>query len=756
MTSLRETRSSDPARGGWSKLRGNRRNTWRLGIRGVGLAFLLVLLAVRLWDPPPVETLRLKTLDAYQSIAPRPISEQPVLIVDIDEKSLAALGQWPWPRTTLAALTRRVMDAGAATIAFDIVFAEPDRLSPARMAETLPTLSPAAKELLRAVPDNDDVFADTLRQYATVLGRFPRTRDEGGDATGLKSASVSWLGRDPSPFLSKFDGVLANLPKLESAARGIGMLIRTQERDNIMRRVPAFVRVGETVQPTLFLEVLRVATGQKTYVVKTFEAGVASVVMAGNEIPTDGKGRIWVHYSRPNPSLYVSAADVLSGAVPPERLAGRLVLVGTSAVGLRDFVATPLRAAMPGVEAHAQLLESILSGSRLQRPDFAVGAELIALFLLGMLVIYLVPRVGAWWTLTVGAVLSAGIVTAAGWFFVSHQMLFDVSYPLLASLLVFALLAFMNYVREQQDRRQIRTAFSRYLAPEIVNRLSDNPENLRLGGEMREMTLLFSDVQGFTGIAENYDAVGLTRLINEILTPVTAEVLKTGGTVDKYMGDALMAFWNAPLDDADHAANACRAALAIRELIGPLNDELQRQAEEEGHAFVPVNFGVGVNTGECCVGNMGSDMRFDYSVLGDAVNLAARLEGQTRTYGVGIVIGDETRSRIPDMASLELDLVTVKGKTVPARIHALLGGPGLAKDAAFTALSEHQAELLGAYRAMDWAAAANAIKKARAAARDTGLDLDRLYDVFEERISAFRADPPPSEWDGVFVATTKG
>jgi adenylate cyclase len=606
------------------------------------------------------------------------------------------------------------------------------------------------------LPDSDAVFAATLRRYQTVLGRFPLRAGEGASGDGLKSASIARRGPKPVPTLPIFPGALRNLPELEDAAQGIGMLLPTQERDNIVRRVPSFVRIGDSVQPALFLEMLRVATGQKTFIVNTTPKGIESVVVAGNALPTDRRGRIWVHYAPTAPGLYVSAADVIEGRIPPQRLAGHLVLVGTSAVGLRDIVATPLVKAMPGVEVHAQILQSILAGSRLDRPDYAIGAELLVMAIVVLLVVYLVPKVGAWRTLAVGAALTAGAVAVTWWLFTAHQMLFDVSFPVMSSLLVFAMLAFMNYVREQQDRRQIRNAFSRYLAPEVVNRLTDSPSQLRLGGEMREMTLLFSDVQGFTGIAENYDAIGLTRLINEILTPVTAEILRTGGTVDKYMGDAVMAFWNAPIDDADHARNACRSALAINRLIEPLNERLARQAEEAGHAFRPVNFGVGVNAGDCCVGNMGSDMRFDYSVLGDAVNLAARLEGQMRTYGVGIVVGDRTRAQADGMAFLELDLITVKGKTVPERIHTLLGGEELATTKAFSTLTARQEEMLAAYRSGDWRAAQAAATTARAAADEAGLGLGTLYDLFENRIADYAAEPPPPDWGGVFVATTKG
>lgn len=733
----------------------NRRRTWRQTTRIAGLLVLGALLALRFWDPAPVEILRLKTLDLYQQVKPRAATAQPVVIIDLDERSLATYGQWPWPRTLIADMTAKLFAAGAVTVGFDVVFSEPDRLSPERLVENLPNLSPQAKTALRNTPDNDTVFSETLRKYPAVLGRFLRTRQQGGDARGLKSASIAKLGGDPAPFLPKFDGALANLPVLEAAASGIGMLVPSQEHDNIVRRVPALVRIGDTIQPTLALEVLRVATGQKTYVVKTDEAGISSIVIAGNEIPTDRQGRIWIHYAPPRESLYIPAADILSGKAGEAVLGGRLALVGTSALGLQDLRATPLNPATPGVEVHAQLLETILSGALLERPNYSVGAELSALFVIGILVIVLIPRIGALLTLAVGGTLSLIVAGGAWWLFSENHLLIDVSYPLLASLVVFALLSFMNYVREQADRRQIRSAFSRYLAPELVNRLSDNPGTLRLGGEMREMTLLFSDVQGFTGIAENYDAVGLTKLINAILTPLTNEVLKTGGTVDKYMGDALMAFWNAPLDDPDHASNACRSALALRAQIGPLNERLRDVAVSAEHEFVPVNVGVGINTGECCVGNMGSDQRFDYSVLGDAVNLASRFEGQTRNYGVGILVGEKTAALADGFAFLELDLITVKGKTVPERIFALLGDEDFKASDAFRKLSQAHSKMLAAYRALEFDRADDLLAEARTVSTDAGLDLSALYDLYRRRLADYRDARPPPDWGGVYIATTK-
>jgi len=320
-------------------------------------------------------------------------------------------------------------------------------------------------------------------------------------------------------------------------------------------------------------------------------------------------------------------------------------------------------------------------------------------------------------------------------------------------LLVYGLLSFINYAREEAQRRQIRTAFGQYLSPEMVDRLAQDPGMLKLGGENREMTLLFCDVLGFTSLSEKYDAESLTGLINRLLTPLTDTILRAHGTIDKYMGDCVMAFWNAPMENREHARDGCRAALAMIQRLADLNAELRQEADQQGDDFAPLKVGIGVNTGVCCVGNMGSEQRFDYSVIGDDVNLASRLEGQTRLYHVRIVIGEKTLAQVADMAALELDVIRVKGKTIPAKIYALLGDEEVARGPQFAALRQAHEAMLSAYRAQDWDAARAALERSRAKA--DGFDLDELYQTFAERIDDYQANPPGEDWDGVYQATTK-
>lgn len=723
-------------------------------VRLSALAVLIALAALRVWDPIPVETVRLKVFDLYQTISPRDARGLPVLIVDIDENSLSQVGQWPWPRTTIAQLVANLFNNGAVVVGFDVVFAEPDRLSPAEFAESVSTIDPETQEKLKALPTNDAVLANVFKQTRVVVGQAAgRARIRDITRSAPKTTPAAEVGGNPRPFLRAYPSIVRNIPELENAAKGSGMFSLNPEADNIVRRIPIVTRVGGDVFPTLTLEMLRIATGQRAYAIRVDEAGIESVVVSRVRVPTDRDGRAWVRYGPSMPERYVSAVDVLDGTTPRRRLEGKLILIGTSATGLLDIVATPIARAMPGVEVHTQLLENMMTGTFLTRPHFALGAEAVLVVVAGLIIILLVPMVGAWWTLGIGAGLAAGLVGGSWYLFEQQSMLIDVTFAAGVALLLYVMLTVTSYAREEAQRRQIRFAFSRYLAPSVVERLADDPTQLALGGEDREMTLLFSDVQGFTSISENYDAVGLTRLINKILTPLTNRILETGGTVDKYMGDAVMAFWNAPMDDPNHARNACLAALAIRREIAPLNDALRADAEAGGHSYTPINVGVGINTGDCCVGNMGSELRFDYSVLGDTVNIAARLEGQTRTYRVGIAVGETTWEQANDLAFLELDLIRVVGKQIPVRIFTVVGDPAFAQSEPFQKLAAAHGALLKAYRDQEWDRAvqlAGACKEL-----DPGLALDGLYDLYLERTAELREADLPSDWDAVYEATSK-
>jgi adenylate cyclase len=442
--------------------------------------------------------------------------------------------------------------------------------------------------------------------------------------------------------------------------------------------------------------------------------------------------------------------------VTPDRVGRRLVLVGTSAVGLRDIKATPINPAMSGVEVHAQVLENVLSKSMLVYPNYAVGAELAAAVLFGLIIIAVGPILGASMMLALGAFVTAVLAAGSWYFYTQQRILIDATFPLLATFLIYLTLIFINYFREQLQRRRIRSAFGQYLSPSLVDKLAHSHETLTLGGEDRNMTILFSDVRGFTTISEVYkdDPQGLTTLMNNFLTPMTNAIVERNGTIDKYIGDAIMAFWNAPLHDPAHEANACSAALEMLVRVETINIKREKEAAEAGQRFIPLKIGVGLNSGRCVVGNMGSDLRFNYSVLGDCVNLASRLEGQTKSYDVPILIGSKTAQAVGNkFALLEVDYITVKGKTEPETIYTVLGREDVAQSENFLRMQGLFNEMLKLYRGQEFAAAGEAIVRCRAAGQ--GFGLNRLFDIYSLRIGGFEKQAPPSDWNGVFALETK-
>ena len=433
-----------------------------------------------------------------------------------------------------------------------------------------------------------------------------------------------------------------------------------------------------------------------------------------------------------------------------------LVLIGTSAVGLNDIKTTPVSKAMPGVEVHAQVLESALTGAVISQPNFGLAVEFTTALLFGLLVIAFAPQFGPVTLVVLGGAFASMLIGLSAYFYLHNRLLIDFTYPLMSTTAIYLTLIFSSFVREQAQRRQIRSAFGQYLSPALVEQLAQSPEKLVLGGEEREMTIMFSDMRGFTSISETYknDPQGLTALMNRFLTPLTNAILNRKGTIDKYMGDAIMAFWNAPLDDKDHQLNACEAALDMLDRVDALNQAREQEARAEGRPFIPLNAGIGLNTGTCVVGNMGSDQRFDYSVFGDSVNLASRLEGQSKEYGFPIIIGSTTALAVKDrFAILELDFIMVKGKKEPEVIYAIAGREDTAQSGRFQRLRNLTIEMLACYRNRDWDGALAAIARGRRT--DEANSLELLYNLYEARIRGYLENPPPEDWNGAFALLTK-
>ncbi|MGB8397719.1 CHASE2 domain-containing protein [Bradyrhizobium sp.] len=720
------------------------------------LALLVGFAALRMLDPAPVEEIRVRTFDTFQRFDPRVKTARPVTIVDIDEKSLSELGQFPWPRTQIADIITNLTRLGAVVIAFDVVFSEPDRLNPDAAADTFRSLDSDTKAKLRALPSNDQVLADAIAKSRVVLGEsgLPFVISEFDKSLPL--TGLAMLGEEPQRFMFDFPGLLRNVHVLEAAAAGRGLFTIRPERDGIVRRVPMIMQAQGATMPSLSFEMLRVATGSGTILIKAEKAGIKSLGLNGLQLPTDNNGQLWIHFAHNDPSIYVSAVDVLQGRVPPDMISGKLILIGTSAVGLNDIKTTPVSPAMPGVEIHAQVLESALTGAVISQPIYGIAIEFGTALLFGLLVIAFAPLFGPVTLVALGAVFATGLVGTSWYFYAQHRQLIDFTYPLMSTTVIYLTLVFFSFVREQAQRKQIRSAFAQYMSPTLVEQLAQSPEKLVLGGEDREMTIMFSDVRGFTAISETYkhDPQGLTALMNRFLTPLTNAILARKGYIDKYMGDAIMAFWNAPLDDPEHHINACGAAVDMLEKIGELNKQREQEAQERGHAFIPINVGIGLNTGTCTVGNMGSDIKFNYSVLGDGVNLASRLEGQTKEYGFPIIIGSSTALAVKDrFAILELDFIMVKGKKEPEVIYAIAGRQDTAQSGRFQRLRNLTIEMLGCYRRRDWDGAIEAIARGRNT--DEADSLELLYQLYETRIRGYQKNPPPEDWNGAFALLTK-
>ena len=728
------------------------------GPRLIAFILLIALTALKAWNPPWVDELEIKTYDLYQQAKPRPAPDMAVMVIDIDEASLAELGQWPWSRKVVGDIVLNAARAGAAGIGFDVVFAEPDNLSPKRFAERTPALDSETRQALEKLPSTDDYFAKVMKATHVVLG-MAEANEAKATHYSKGPAALAVLNGTPESaarYLLSFPGLVANLAEFEDAAPGRGMFVSNPEGDGIVRRVPAIVNVGKQIYPTLSIEMLRVATGGTTILVRTTPVGIQDIVLQGPNyvIPTDAQGRLWPHYARYNPARLISARDVLHGdPAALEKLKGKLVLLGTSAAGLRDIRASPIDDQMPGVEVHAQLLESILTNSLLSQPAWGDGAERILTVVTGVIMIITLAAVGARWTVLVFLVMAGALFAGAWYLYVQENLLVDVAFAVMTAFVIYVVVTYLNYMREEKERQKTRSAFSLYLSPAMVERVAANPEALKLGGEMRDMTLMFCDLRGFTTISENYDAGGLTHLINSFLTPMTDIIQGTGGCVDKYIGDCIMAFWNAPLDAPQHPKDAVRAALQMRARLKTLNDELRQDPSAKLDKHGELKIGIGLNSGECCVGNMGSAQRLNYSVLGDAVNLASRLEGQSKTYHLDLVIGETTYQGVQDMATIELDLIQVKGKTVPVRIFTVVGDETVAASQDYRTLRQNHDQMMACYRSQDWAGARAALKACLPLAHQ--FNLDGLYEVYAERIDHYEAESPGVDWDGVYVAKTK-
>ncbi|MHB1103993.1 MAG: CHASE2 domain-containing protein [Devosia sp.] len=661
-----------------------------------GLGIVLGLGLLRAADPYPVQALREIAFDFYQRSQPRPAADFPIRVVDIDEASLREVGQWPWPRDRLAVIVDRLAEMGAAAIALDMLLPEPDRLSPKRIAESLPGVDESA------LPDYDAMLAAAIARAPVVLGFADSPFSETLPEAPKSGFAVS--GKNPIAAVPKLQGAVLPLPALAAAAPGLGSLsLGATDSVDAVRRIPLLWSDGKQFFPTLSIEALRVALGVSTIVVmgETEGDGFVEAVRVGDiMVPTMPRGELWLYYRKPTPELYIPAKDILAPgyAENAARIAGHIVFLGTSASGLLDIHGTTLGDNVPGVSIHAQAVEQMLAGAYLTRTDWVSGLEIVGFLALGAVLVFAILRLGPLAGLLIGSAALIGAAAFSWLMFSTQGLMIDPSFPLVGLALVYAALVFFQFLITDADKRQIRRAFGYYVAPSLLAEIERNGERLKLGGETRQLSVMFTDVRDFTPLSERLEPRQILSVLNTLFGALGARIIEQLGTIDKFVGDAIMAFWNAPVDVADHARRACRAALGMRETLRTLNaaDGFGLKGSKAGLDEIVV--GIGISTGEALVGNMGLETRFDYSAVGDTINTASRIEGACKEIGYDIVVVEATRAAASDFAFLEAGSILLKGKRRREAIHILVGDPVVAKSADFLALRVEHERLLTALR----------------------------------------------------------
>ena len=720
------------------------------------LAVFVVLAAaaaVRWIDPAPLMRVRLVAFDTMQQVQQRKIDPSfPVRIIDIDERALELLGPWPWPREVIASLVERLLSNGAKVVGLDLVLAsaEPGALSalPPELRNT-----PEAQSLVRAMEgrqSGEQRLVEAISGAPVVLGMIGRSGTS--EPVAVSRSGFALLGKDPARYLPSLPAVTANTPALQQAAPGLGVLNWFPESDQIVRKVPMLVRLGGDLAPSLVAEAIRLSDGAKTIAVRSStasgetpfvgETGITDVRIGRYVIPTDHAGQMWLSFTRHDASRFRSAADVLAGNVSRDDIAGRIVLIGTSAPGLFDLRATPLDSSVAGVEIHAQAIEQILTASMLQHPELSSGLEIVFTIAAGLLLAFMVRRSGPVTGAVAGAAILTAVVSAAWWARAQFGSLLDPSYPALVLTALYIFCTGFFYFHTTRDRNRVRTAFSHYMAPSIVEELARTPEKLRLGGENRTVTLYRSDLAGFSKLSEDLAPQDLVQLMNEYLTAMTDIVMDNEGFIDKYIGDAIDGVFGAPLDDRDHALHAVMAAIAAQAKLEEMNNA--GLAVLRGHKL---RQRIGIHTGVGIVGNIGSKRRFNYTVMGDSANLASRLEGANKLYGTFILASEATVELAgSSIAWREIDTVRVVGRSGPVRIFEPLGLVGSIGEERL-AHTRSYAEGLGYWRARDFALACRSFERLEA--------FDPPARIFAHRCRELIAQPPPPDWDHIHALESK-
>ncbi len=741
-----------------------------LSVSPLKIALLVILIALVLFffDAPFLRFMELKALDLRIVSRGAMPSGGETVIVTIDEKSLSELGRWPWPRTTIAKLVDALKGYGAKAVGFDIVFAEPDDNS------SLKTVAELTRDVRQGgigdsrlyglleqkqkAADTDAALARSIEKAANItLGYFFHITEkevghlseqqiitgESAIANGRFQMVRAKKGAEGSPLIRAY-APQPNIPQISEAAENGGYFNTFPDSDGVIRWSPLVIKFRDNYYASLALSLLVQYLEWPMLVLNIAEFGVENIRVDKIEIPTDESGRLLVNYLGPARTFpHYSVSDVLNGRISAEKLNGKMVIVGATATGIYDLRVTPFSAVYPGVEIHATVIDNILHQYFLIQSGWTKFLDVCLIILVGLIMGFAIPRVKAVAGIALSSALIGAFIVANTALFVRYNVWMNLVYPALTMMTIYLGITVYRYVTEEREKKKVRGAFQYYLTASVVNEILKDPSKLKLGGDKKNLSVMFSDIRGFTSISEKLTPEELVQLLNEYLTAMTDIVFKYDGLLDKYIGDAIMAVFGAPLDQPDHASRACRTAIEMM-------SELQRLRQKWAAEGRPdVNIGVGINTGDMVVGNMGSQMRFDYTVMGDSVNLASRLEGTNKEYGTNIIISEFTHEQIKDeFFCRELDAVQVKGKKLPVRIFELFGDR---KDAGQWQEFVGRFETgLADYRAGRWDGAIAAFRGVLEVRPE-----DYPARLYIERCEALKEHPPEGAWDGVFTMKTK-
>lgn len=744
-----------------------------LSVNTVSLTFCTIFLVVILFliGIPFLDMIELKTYD-LRFLSRGDLKGSPeVVMAVVDEKSLDKEGRWPWPRSKIAALIDGLSRDGAKVIGFDIGFLEPDENSYlkfiSQLDKEIKTLDIKNRGLddfikySKIEADNDLALANAIRNStaAVVLGYFFHVSEKELDySIGKKEidTQIERIGTSKypltiyqnkeaqkSPFIKAYapEGNLEIFTKQTDYSGFFNML---PDRDGVVRWMPLIIQAGEDLFPPLSLQCAWNYLGRPRLIVKVASYGIEGIHMGDRFLPTDETGQMLLNYLGPPKTFpHYSITDILKGKLDLGTFKDKIVLVGATAVGLYDLRITPFSTNYPGLEIHATVVDNILKQRFLSKPKWTSIYDLLVVILLGVLTGLVLPRLNAIRGMFFAFGLFIFHILIARWLFVSFSIWINIVYPILALLLTYTILTVYHYITEERERKKIRGAFSYYVSSSVVNEMLKNPDRLKLGGDKKDLSVLFSDIRGFTTISEGLTPEDLVRLLNEYLTVMTDVVFSHDGTLDKYMGDALMAIYGAPLDQPDHPARACHSALEMMKALKKLNEKWILDGK------MPMDIGIGINTGMMMVGNMGSDQRFDYTVMGDAVNLGSRLEGANKNYKTNILISEFTYERVKDeFVCMEIDSVRVKGKTQPVKVYQLHAYKRVPETREKAIFYFHRG--LQLYKNQKWDEATKLFQGV--------LKLDNdifAADVYIERCKNLKADPPAPDWDGCYTMKTK-